>query len=984
MPSSLQSVRRVALAAILSLFAFTVAFPAQPAAEPGKTSRGAGSATDELVQLTPFEVQADADKSYGALNSNSLTGFRVPLEKLPMTAEILDQTFMKDIGAGRDVYEMIQTFSAGAGFSPFDAGGTAGSSQPLDRQGNANSLRGLSAPSAKRDGLLDANEFGTGLSTSFDVERVEIINGPQALLFGNGGGGGVLNILSKQARFGRRPFTELMFQTDSAGHKMGQIDFSAGTDRFAVRLAAVDQTTGSRRADLGGPLRGYYAQIAFKLRNTTFRFMSDYTDYDEQLPNYPTLTARSTALDGRNGQRLTWLIATNQIGASATGASGAGVLLNGKVNWDNVNSFAGQWAGDRRKAAYDAFTAESVWTRWLSTQLSLAYAAQDHQLSRAGVALYAPDATANPLGVWAMGLTGNPASVDTNRQWAKAIRFSALFTNDLFQGRAKSQTTIGADFMRRDNSSMGYAYYRADADGNLVRTNGVRSVVPAQVWSVASGPVQYSVFKRFVDRVSLNGVNYVRSLINPVDHALITPLNPIGTASTTGTYNIRHFLNKGLFGANYTQWLDGRLSTIVGVRTTKYHQEIADGTTRAGTAITDLGNTSVNVGAVWQATKGLSPYVQYSDSYAPPNNSAFDPYGTPPKVAHSQGKEVGVKITNAARTLSGSLALYQVDSKDEQALVPAGLLDAINPSGLNGGRAGTAPSTTIAVNRKSQGAQLSLTANPASNWRMRLSTAYVAGTIGTTKTYAQLYNDRFFQNTQGQVTYRDGSTVFVNPLFDARTPVATPTTAGAVPLTLAMLGSPTSPYYANPVAVSGAINAGSAAATVLRVIDPVRGPILTGERGLPITAQQINPGFPVPGEIVAVRSGEATTGFPKYSVNFTNVYTVGEGFAKGIRVGGTIGLGWKNTWYYYDPNGVSAVRPRIPLYKNTLARFDLIAGYENRFRRVTYSTQINVNNLFNRYRVALLPNPTAGWAGPNDATFDQQPRVYRWTNTISF
>ena len=55
------------------------------------------------------------------------------------------------------------------------------------------------------------------------------------------------------------------------------------------------------------------------------------------------------------------------------------------------------------RRVYAAFTAESVWTRWLSTQVSLAYAAQNHPLSRAGVALYAPDATANPLRVWSMG-----------------------------------------------------------------------------------------------------------------------------------------------------------------------------------------------------------------------------------------------------------------------------------------------------------------------------------------------------------------------------------------------------------------------------------------------------------------------------------------------------------------------------------------------------------------------------------------------------
>src|SRR5438874_7694660 len=115
--------RRVALAC--ALFALASRIAAQSTTPPP------ASPPSDTVQLTPFEVQADSDKSYGALNSNSLTGFRVPLERLPMTAEVLDQTFMKDVGLGRDVYEMMQSFSAGSGFSPFDAGGTAGSSQPL-------------------------------------------------------------------------------------------------------------------------------------------------------------------------------------------------------------------------------------------------------------------------------------------------------------------------------------------------------------------------------------------------------------------------------------------------------------------------------------------------------------------------------------------------------------------------------------------------------------------------------------------------------------------------------------------------------------------------------------------------------------------------------------------------------------------------------------------------------------------------------------
>ena len=48
--------------------------------------------------------------------------------------------------------------------------------------------------------------------------------------------------------------------------------------------------------------------------------------------------------------------------------------------------------------------------------------------------------------------------------------------------------------------------------------------------------------------------------------------------------------------------------------------------------------------------------------------------------------------------------------------------------------------------------------------------------------------------------------------------------------------------------------------------------------------------------------------------------------------------------------------------------------------------QLNVFNVFNHYHVLILPNFTTGWtaAAIKDATFDQQPRTWLWTNTISF
>src|SRR3954464_11325044 len=45
----------------------------------------ASNARDETVTLNPFEVKADSDTSYGALNANSITAFNLPIDRLPVT-----------------------------------------------------------------------------------------------------------------------------------------------------------------------------------------------------------------------------------------------------------------------------------------------------------------------------------------------------------------------------------------------------------------------------------------------------------------------------------------------------------------------------------------------------------------------------------------------------------------------------------------------------------------------------------------------------------------------------------------------------------------------------------------------------------------------------------------------------------------------------------------------------------------------------------
>ena len=999
-----------AIGALFSCAALAASVSAQvlPPASPAPAAP-----KEETVTLTAFEVIADSDKSYGALNSNSITRFNTELDRMPVSADIFNEAFMRDIAA-TSVEDMITTYSAGAGSAIASPGPSASNNQTGDR--NANSfiaLRGLTAPTMQREGFMPVNTYiqsgstGTGFTTSFNIERTEVINGPQSLLYGVGGAGGVINLIGKQARFGKKAFGSAQFQLDQYGHKGGVIDYGMGTDRVAIRFAATDQyAQGSRRLYIGGPMNGLYLQFAFRVGDkTVLRLSGERTEYDRLVgTSNQAFTAVSTANDARNGQHLRYLLATDQIAAAAGGAaSGAGVLANGKLTWDNIDSYASWWnTSEYTRTGITSLTADTKWNRWLTTQFAVGY--RDTYDDRVGntITFAAPNLASNPTGTWAIGQTGGiPVGSLTQPARTKAVRFSTLFTNDLLGGRVHSQSIIGADFVRTDGVVITYAYVKADGNFNPTTTNTAIgtgfSYAPALWYSVNNGPERYPFWRpRVDDRVTYNGQNYVRVMTNPPQKNLISPTNPEGLypggASALGDYRLGQTQNKGVYAANYTNWLDGKLDILLGARVgSSYSVQSTEAAPPSPPSITTTLSTSAvsfNIGANYALNNWIKPYFSASDSYNPPPIFVAGPLGDYPVSSKGVGGEVGIKVTNPAKTVSGSVALYRANSKNEESSLTSTLLFDINPSGLNG--LYNAPSVWTNVDRKTQGVQVALTATPNSHWRMRFSGAVTDGTIDSNRSFPQLYNDQFYANGAGQVTYRDGTVVYVNnTTAGSPTPVAS-TSAGATPLTIAKMSTVGDAYYANPLAVTGAINRSSIVGRILiAASDPAvatHGPILTGATGLPISAMQINPGFKPAGTIVTNVAGEKSTGYAKYSTVFTNNYTFSQGWMRGISIGGTASVGWQYRQYYFYPNGLAdpSNSPRDIFMWPTQTRFDGLLSYRRKLGRYEFATQLNVYNLFNRYHVLILPNATTGWAGIKDATFDQQPRSFMWSSTVFF
>src|SRR4051812_21121536 len=205
---------------------------------------------DETIQLNPFEVKTDKDTSYGALNSNSISAFSMELLKAPVAADIFTEQFIQDVGT-TTVEDLLNNYGAGVGQVLATPDSDSNNNQPGDRFSVAQvGSRGLTAGVTRRDGFI-ASSTRTSITDTFDTERVEVVKGPNALLYGASGAGGFANTGSKQAHFGgasqaARTATATL-RIDQYGSKRYEFDGNYGLKNVAFRFVALSEDQNYRR-----------------------------------------------------------------------------------------------------------------------------------------------------------------------------------------------------------------------------------------------------------------------------------------------------------------------------------------------------------------------------------------------------------------------------------------------------------------------------------------------------------------------------------------------------------------------------------------------------------------------------------------------------------------------------------------------------------------------------------------------------------------
>lgn len=164
-------------------FAQTVETPAAaPANEPKQ---------DEVVVLSPFRVSVEKDEGFVAASSLAGGRLNTELKNTPVAYSVLTRDFLDALTLTDQ--EQALTWSVGS-YMPIVS---LSAYRYNDNEGGSSIMtRGQQTNGAQR------NFFHLSLNTdTYNEERIDFARGPNALLFGTNGLGGVVNTITKQARF---------------------------------------------------------------------------------------------------------------------------------------------------------------------------------------------------------------------------------------------------------------------------------------------------------------------------------------------------------------------------------------------------------------------------------------------------------------------------------------------------------------------------------------------------------------------------------------------------------------------------------------------------------------------------------------------------------------------------------------------------------------------------------------------------------------
>jgi catecholate siderophore receptor len=223
------------------------------------------AAAQEPTQLPRVTVTAEHE-SDGYLVDRSRTAMKndTPLLDVPQSVSVVTRDLIRD--QSMQSLADIARYVPGAGMAQGE-----GNRDTIILRGNS------STADFFMDGVRDDVEYFRDL---YNLDRVEVLKGPNAMIFGRGGAGGIVNRVTRQANW--TPVRELSLQGGSWDNRRATFDLGdAVTNNFAARLTGLYENSDSYRDGVELERKGFNPTFAWNAGDATvLRFSYEYFDYD--------------------------------------------------------------------------------------------------------------------------------------------------------------------------------------------------------------------------------------------------------------------------------------------------------------------------------------------------------------------------------------------------------------------------------------------------------------------------------------------------------------------------------------------------------------------------------------------------------------------------------------------------------------------------------------------------------------------------------
>lgn len=227
----------------------------------------------EQAQISGVQVIAPRDDSYRVEATVTATKTHTPLQDVPQAITVVTDELIRDqsMQSMADVVRYVPGVTMGQGEGHRDAPTLRGNATTADFY---------------VDGVRDDVQYFRDL---YNVERVEVLKGPSAMIFGRGGGGGVINRVTRKADWSDR--VSLTAELGSWDHRRLTGDVARPLDdTFAVRLVGLYERSESYRDFVNVERWGLNPSVAWRRGDLTvslaFEHFEDERTTDRGIPSF--------------------------------------------------------------------------------------------------------------------------------------------------------------------------------------------------------------------------------------------------------------------------------------------------------------------------------------------------------------------------------------------------------------------------------------------------------------------------------------------------------------------------------------------------------------------------------------------------------------------------------------------------------------------------------------------------------------------------